>query len=138
MLHKTLSDVWSTPRAEESQICVQGNLEADKKDFSVPRVCHLHFSHIELLKVHTAEFMVAIGLLKGSKRIRSPPIVFASKVHTLNLTFSFQYYHNLKVSSFFHSCAHKSKTIYLLIMKSGASRTEHYSNNASTKSKKAT
>ena len=101
MLHKTLSDVWSTPRAEESQICVQGNLEADKKEFSVPRVCHVHFSHIELIDVHADEFMVAIGLLKGSnKRIRSPPIVFRSKMHTLNLTFSFQYWHNLKVYYF--------------------------------------
>lgn len=97
MLHRKLSDVWS-PRAEDSLICVQGNLESDKKESSVPRMCHVHFSHIELLKVHSDEFMVAIGLLKGtSKRLRSPPIVFRSKVHTLNLTFSFQYFHHLKV-----------------------------------------
>ena len=97
-MKRALSDVWSTPLAEESQICVQGNLETDKKDFSVSRVCHLHFSHIELGESQTDEFMVAISLLKNSnKRIRSPPIAFRSQLLSLNLTFSFQYFHHLKV-----------------------------------------
>ena len=97
-LNRTLSDVWSIPRAEESQICVQGNLESDKKEFSVSRICHVHFSSIELVDKHADELTVAIGL-KSSKRIRSPPIVFPSQVHSLNLTFSFTYYHQLKVRS---------------------------------------
>ena len=94
-----LADLWTAPRAEESQICVQGNLEADKKEFSVPRVCHLHFSNIEMLEAQPGGFTVAIGLLKSSKRIRSPPIVFSNHIHTLNLTFSFTYWHQLKVNS---------------------------------------
>jgi hypothetical protein len=99
-VERTLSDVWGIPRAEESQICVQGNLEIDhKKEGCVPRMCHLHFSHLEFLKENAhSEFIVAVGLVKGSKRtIRSPPISFTRRIHALNLTFSFQYLHFLKV-----------------------------------------
>ena len=97
-IDRTLSDVWNVPRAEESRICVQGNLEGDKKDSSVTRMCHLHFSHLELVSSSNYEFMVAVALSKGSnKRIRSPPIAFRSKLQALNLTFSFQYHHQLKV-----------------------------------------
>jgi len=102
-IERTLSDIWGVPRAEESQICVQGNLEtADhRKESCVTRVCHLHFSHLELATQKTrTDFIVAVGLAKGTRKtVRSPPISFSSSVQALNLTFSFQYQHQLKGQS---------------------------------------
>lgn len=94
-----------TQTFENDSVIICGNLEADKRDYSVPRTCHLVCSRIRLAEEllnggEDQDIVLAVSLFKSGKKVlRSSPVTISSddKEMVLNVTFSFQYFHQLKV-----------------------------------------